>query len=193
MWGVALTSLCSLTQRRSSVLLFLIHCTLYMCICVCKNVCMCVGVCVQQAGQYRGGGYPVTAWGKQYYRNVSYSTLISYACMCTIKECLRGRGGVCMCVFFQVCVCIRVACVFADVCFLSVVEVNWHSRHNWLSSELVWTLILVMRDTVHPATAAEGVCASVGRCMSRTKSCNCVKKDKHLPCTSCQENLWPVV
>lgn len=36
-----------------------------MCVHVQERVT--VGVCVQRAGQYRGGGYPVTASGKQYY------------------------------------------------------------------------------------------------------------------------------
>lgn len=105
MWWPAVTSIYTLTQTKSSVLLYLTH-TVSVCVCMCRNV----GVCVQQAGQCRGGGYPVTAWGKQYYRNVSYATILLH----TQK---LWCSGACRWLYVLSCVCSCIAGVYACVCF----------------------------------------------------------------------------
>lgn len=78
-----------------------------MCVCVfmCRNVC--VGVCVQQAGQYRGGGYPVTGPGKQYYSTGMFH-MQCYSAAHTQKECVCDCScasvHACKSAFFQGCV-----------------------------------------------------------------------------------------
>lgn len=94
---------------------------------MCVSVCVCEGVCVQQAGQYRGGGYPVTASGKQYYSE-GMSHMQCYSASHT-----HNKRSVCVSVVVQQCMAARVwsfkcvylyrRCVFTCV-FLTLIEVN---------------------------------------------------------------------
>lgn len=98
-------------QISSSVYLFdllqILHTFICVCVCVfmCRNVC--VGVHVQQAGQYRGGGYPVTGPGKQYYSTGMFH-MQCYSAAHTQKECVCDCScasvHACKSAFFQGCV-----------------------------------------------------------------------------------------
>lgn len=81
-----------------------------VCVCLCAGMSGCRSLC--PAGQYRGGGYPVTASGKQYY-STGMPHMQCYSA--THNECVRD----CSCAvvrarvsaFFQICVFVKQVCI----------------------------------------------------------------------------------
>lgn len=150
------------SQTGSSVLLHLTRCINCVCAPVQECVCECVGVCVQQAGQYRSRGrISCYRLGKTVlqYRNVLCAMLFFYTHTHTHnKKSVYEAVVVQRCMMVCVCVCRR--CVFTCV-LLTLTEVSWHSRHSWAVLK-ARTLILVMRDCT-PCLASW-----------RSKECVCV-------------------
>lgn len=85
------------------------------------------------SGQYRGGGYPVTASGKQHWSTgmshmQHYSPLHTFKCVCVCVT-VAVQWCVCATVCSSKCVHLHSRCVFACMS-LTLPEVNEHSRHS---------------------------------------------------------------